>query len=353
MTDKSTTPPIDDLPTLGHNQGPELEPLDIDDDEEDIASDLDTAEISSFTTLDAPDADVRAGVHVIIEAVKGLPNAPGVYRMIGVDDEVLYVGKARNLKKRVVNYTRAIGLSNRILRMTQATARMEFITTKTETEALLLEANLIKRLRPRFNVLLRDDKSFPYILISGDHAAPMLAKHRGARDRKGQYFGPFASAGAVKRTIDALQKAFLVRTCTDSIYESRTRPCLLHQIKRCAAPCTGEISLPDYAMMVQEAQDFLSGKSAAVKEHMAQEMSAASDAWDFERAARFRDRLAALSHVSSHQGINPVGVEEADLFAAYEEGGQICVQVFFFRTGQNWGNHAFFQRLIRAWSCPR
>nr|WP_281380101.1 excinuclease ABC subunit UvrC [Prosthecomicrobium pneumaticum] len=278
-----------------------------------------------------------------------MPNAPGVYRMFDAEENVLYVGKARNLKKRVANYVK-VGQSNRIARMVQATATMEFVTTRTETEALLLEANLIKRLRPRFNVLLRDDKSFPYILITGDHEAPQLVKHRGARSRKGDYFGPFASAGAVNRTVTAMQRAFLIRTCTDSVYETRTRPCLLHQIKRCSAPCTGEIALDDYAELVREAKGFLSGKSTAIRGQLAAEMEAAAAELDFERAAIYRDRIAAMSHVQGHQGINPQGVEEADVFAVHQAGGQTCIQVFFFRTGQNWGNHAYFPRADKSLS---
>ncbi|MBB5572063.1 MULTISPECIES: excinuclease ABC subunit UvrC [Rhizobium] len=284
------------------------------------------------------------GAELIAEFVKRLPNNPGVYRMFNENGDVLYVGKARSLKKRVANYAMGRVHSNRIARMVRETANMEFVTTRTETEALLLEANLIKRLRPRFNVLLRDDKSFPYILITGDHRAPAIFKHRGARARKGEYFGPFASAGAVGRTINSLQRAFLIRTCTDSVFETRTRPCLLYQIKRCSGPCTYEISDQGYAELVQEAKDFLSGKSQNVKAHMAEAMNAAAEDLDFERAAVYRDRLAALSHVQSHQGINPAGVEEADVFAIHHEGGISCIQVFFFRTGQNWGNRAYFPK---------
>ncbi|WFU10057.1 excinuclease ABC subunit UvrC [Rhizobium sp. CB3090] len=284
------------------------------------------------------------GAELIAEFVKRLPNNPGVYRMFNEDGDVLYVGKARSLKKRVANYAMGRVHSNRIARMVRETANMEFVTTRTETEALLLEANLIKRLRPRFNVLLRDDKSFPYILITGDHRAPAIFKHRGARARKGEYFGPFASAGAVGRTINSLQRAFLIRTCTDSVFETRTRPCLLYQIKRCSGPCTREISDEGYAELVQEAKDFLSGKSQNVKAHMAEAMNAAAEDLDFERAAVYRDRLAALSHVQSHQGINPAGVDEADIFAIHHEGGISCIQVFFFRTGQNWGNRAYFPK---------
>jgi excinuclease ABC subunit C len=284
------------------------------------------------------------GAELIAEFVKHLPNGPGVYRMFNEAGDVLYVGKARSLKKRVGNYAQGRVHSNRITRMVRETTHMEFVTTRTETEALLLEANLIKRLRPRFNVLLRDDKSFPYILITGDHRAPAIFKHRGARARKGDYFGPFASAAAVGRTINSLQRAFLLRTCTDSVFETRTRPCLLYQIKRCSGPCTHEVSDEGYAELVREAKDFLSGKSQNVKSAIAMQMAEASEDLDFERAAVYRDRLAALSHVQSHQGINPASVEEADVFAIHHEGGLSCIQVFFFRTGQNWGNRAYFPK---------
>jgi excinuclease ABC subunit C len=280
----------------------------------------------------------------VAAALRTLPNAPGVYRMIGRGGDVLYVGKARSLKKRVASYARLAGQSARLARMIAATASMDFVRTETETEALLLEANLIKRLRPRFNVLLRDDKSFPYILIAEDHAAPAIMKHRGARRRKGAYFGPFASAGAVDRTVNALQRAFLIRSCSDAVFESRTRPCLLFQIKRCSAPCTGEIAPADYAMLVEEAKAFLSGASRRVKAELAAEMEEAASALDFERAAIARDRLAALSHIQAHQGINPRGVDEADVFSVHQEGGLTAIQVFFFRTGQNWGNRAYFPR---------
>jgi len=311
----------------------------------------DTPETDPPTDSDPGAGDIAAvkGVEVIAREVKRLPNGPGVYRMLDENGDVLYVGKARSLKKRVTSYTRLQGQSNRIMRMILATAAMEFVVTKTEPEALLLEANLIKRLRPRFNVLLRDDKSFPYILVTGDHEAPAIVKHRGARKRKGDYFGPFASAGAVDRTINALQKAFLIRTCSDSYYENRTRPCLQYQIKRCAGPCTGEIAGADYAGLVSEAKAFLSGRSQLIKEQMAAQMEAASADLEFERAAIYRDRLAALSHVQAHQGINPQTVEEADVFAIFQEGGQSCVQVFFFRTGQNWGNRAYFPKADKSW----
>ncbi len=294
--------------------------------------------------VDGLDETGLTGADLIGEFVKRLPNSPGVYRMLNKDGEVMYVGKARSLKKRVSNYAQGRLHSNRLTRMVRETVHMEFVTTRTEVEALLLEANLIKRLRPRFNVLLRDDKSFPYILITGDSRAPALYKHRGARARKGDYFGPFASASAVGRTINSLQRAFLLRTCTDSVFESRTRPCLLYQIKRCSGPCTHEISDEGYGELVRQAKDFLSGRSQNVKESIARAMNEAAEELDFERAAVFRDRLAGLSHVQSHQGINPAGVEEADIFAIHHEGGLSCIQVFFFRAGQNWGNQAYFPK---------
>jgi excinuclease ABC subunit C len=286
----------------------------------------------------------KIGAELIQALVKRLPNAPGVYRMMNAAGDVLYVGKARSLKKRVTNYAQGRFHTNRIGRMVAQTAAMEFVVTRTETEALLLEANLIKRLRPRFNVLLRDDKSFPYILITGDHRAPGIFKHRGAHSRKGDYFGPFASAGAVGRTINSLQKAFLLRSCTDSVFETRTRPCLLYQIKRCSGPCTKEISPEGYLDLVAEAKSFLSGRSQRVKGEISAAMQRASEALDFETAAILRDRLAALSHVQSHQGINPQSLEEADVFAIHQEGGQACIEVFFFRTGQNWGNRSYFPK---------
>ncbi|PZV33316.1 excinuclease ABC subunit UvrC [Mesorhizobium kowhaii] len=302
----------------------------------------------AFTAIDwtphAGDAEGMVGAEVIQTLVKRLPNAPGVYRMMNAAGDVLYVGKARSLKKRVTNYAQGRFHTSRIGRMVRETSTMEFVVTRTEIEALLLEANLIKRLRPRFNVLMRDDKSFPYILLTGDHVSPGIYKHRGARSRKGDYFGPFASAGAVGRTINSLQRAFLLRSCTNSFYENRTRPCLLYQIKRCAGPCTGEVSHEDYAELVGEAKDFLSGRSQKVKTEISAAMQQASEDLDFERAAIYRDRLAALSHVQSHQGINPATVDEADVFAIHQEGGQVCIQVFFFRTGQNWGNRAYFPK---------
>ncbi len=324
-------------------------------DDTEIDDDDDSAEETAFTQPVASTADIEwnespgvtpglKGAEVIQAFVRHLPNQPGVYRMMNEAGDVLYVGKARSLKKRVTNYAQGRGHSNRIVRMVRDTANMEFVTTRTETEALLLEANLIKRLKPRFNVLMRDDKSFPYILITADHAAASIHKHRGARARKGDYFGPFASAGAVGRTINALQRAFLLRTCTDSTYDSRTRPCLLYQIKRCSGPCTGEISPEGYGELVREAKDFLSGRSQLVKSQLGTAMQDASAELDFERAAVYRDRLSALSHVQSHQGINPQTVEEADVFAIHHDAGMACIQVFFFRTGQNWGNRAYFPK---------
>ncbi len=282
------------------------------------------------------------GREVIVDAVKRLPGSPGVYRMLNKSGDALYVGKARNLKKRVTAYTQIGKLPERLRRMVAETTQLEVVTTNTEVEALLLEINLIKRLMPRYNVLLRDDKSFPYILITGDHPAPQIAKHRGARTRKGDYYGPFASAGAVHRTITVLQRAFLLRSCNDSVYSSRTRPCLLHQIKRCSAPCTNRISLSDYGQLVDQARDFLSGKSRDVQSRLGADMQQASDNLDFERAAALRDRLRALAHVQAHQDINVAEIKDADVIAAYQAGGQTCVQVFFFRAGSNFGNRGYF-----------
>ena len=305
-------------------------------------------EIEETPEVEATPQKLATGMAVIRAFWETLPGSPGVYRMLNPDGEVLYVGKARNLKARVSAYARGDAPNNRIARMIAETAEMEFVTTTTETEALLLETNLIKQLKPRYNVLMRDDKSFPFILITGDHAAPQILKHRGARNRKGNYFGPFASAQAVGRTLNALQRAFLLRSCADSVYENRSRPCLLHQIKRCAAPCTGEVSLEDYGLLVDEAKAFLSGKSGTIREKLGVEMMAAADDLDFERAARLRDRLSGLSTVQASQDINPAGVEEADVFAVHAEAGQFCIEVFFFRTGQNWGNKAYFPRADRA-----
>ncbi len=284
------------------------------------------------------------GADLIADYVKRLPDKPGVYRMIGEDGEILYVGKAKSLKKRVTSYTKLGGHSNRIMRMITLTRSMEFVVTEAETESLLLEANLIKQLKPKFNVLLRDDKSFPHILIATDHEVPELAKHRGAQKRKGHYFGPFASAGAVNRTLNTLQKAFLLRSCSDSVYESRTRPCMQHQIKRCSAPCVDLISPVQYNNLVQDAVDFLKGKNRDIQETMSKQMDEAAETLDFELAASLRDRIRALTFVQGTQDINPGTVTDADVFGLHMQGGQACVQVFFFRAGQNWGNHAYFPR---------
>ncbi len=288
------------------------------------------------------------GAAVIARHAKTAPAGPGVYRMIDAKGEVLYIGKARHLKKRVQSYARGQGHNNRIARMVADTASMEFVTTPTEMEALLLEANLIKRLKPRYNVVLRDDKSFPFILIARDHQFPQILKHRGARSRKGDYFGPFASAGAVGRTINTLQRAFLLRSCSDGYFETRVRPCLLYQIKRCSAPCTGEATEEEYAALVDEALRFLTGESDEVKRRLHKLMDEASLRQDYERAASFRDRLTALSHVQSHQGVNPESVRDADVFAAHQDAGQTAIQVFFFRTGHNWGNRAYFPRADKS-----
>ena len=317
-------------------------------DEDDEALLPEVAEEAIETVAEGP---LAAGHAAIENAVKLAPTSPGVYRMLNAAHDVLYVGKAKNVRKRLSSYARVSAPQPaRILRMIAATVAVEIISTSTETEALLLEANLIKQLRPRFNVQLRDDKSFPYILITGDHWAPQILKHRGAQTRPGQYFGPFASAGAVNRTITALQRAFLVRSCTDGFFESRTRPCLLYQIRRCAGPCTGEIDFPGYTELVREAKDFLSGRSRLVKQELAGEMEKASAELEFETAALYRDRLAALSAIQSQQGINPRTVEEADVFAIHQEGGYSCVEVFFFRTGQNWGNRAYFPRAEKSFT---
>src|SRR5256714_12344045 len=280
---------------------------------------------------------LASGAAAIQRYAKLAPKAPGVYRMIDAKGEVLYVGKAKSIRKRIVSYAREAGHTARIMRMIAATATIEFVSTTTETEALLLEANLIKRLRPRFNVLLRDDKSFPYILITAGETPPMIMKHRGARTKPGEYYGPFASAQAVHRTITALERAFLIRSCTDTVYESRTRPCLLHQIKRCSAPCTGEISHNDYAELVREAKSFLSGKSRAVKEELAGEMERASGALDFGRAAIYRDRLAPPSALPARQGIQPRGVEDAARVGGAPPRGDSCVVVVFFRPRSDLG----------------
>lgn len=295
-----------------------------------------------------PHSGLAAGIAVVQAHLATLPGAPGVYRMLGDRGEPLYVGKARNLRKRVANYASPAKLPIRLQRMIAATRSMEFVTTHTEVEALLLELNMIKRLKPRYNVLLRDDKSFPYVLIPGDHEFPQVIKHRGAQARKGRYFGPFASAGAVNRTIVTLQRAFLLRNCSDNVFASRTRPCLQYQIKRCSAPCAGKIGAPEYTALVEQAHDFLAGHSGQVQSRIALEMQQASDDLEFERAAVLRDRINALSHVRAHQDINVQGITDADVIALHQEAGQSCVQVFFFRDGRNYGNRAFFPSQSKA-----
>ncbi|MBL3560327.1 excinuclease ABC subunit UvrC, partial [Rhodovulum sulfidophilum] len=298
-----------------------------------------------MTPTEDSEAAPRPRGHACIQSyLATLDNSPGVYRMLDAESRVLYVGKARNLRKRVSNYAKPSGHSGRIARMISETASMMFLTTRTETEALLLEQNLIKQLKPRYNVLLRDDKSFPNILVAKDHRFPQIRKHRGAKTGKGAYFGPFASAGAVNRTLNQLQKAFLLRNCSDAMFESRTRPCLLYQIKRCSGPCVGRISEAGYAAAVRDAEDFLKGKSSGLQEALAAEMQAASEAMEFERAAGLRDRIRALTQVQSVQGINPRGVAEADVIALHMEGGQACVQVFFIRAHQNWGNRDYYPK---------
>ncbi|MBO0752922.1 MAG: excinuclease ABC subunit UvrC [Bradyrhizobiaceae bacterium] len=327
------------------NLDPEIEPTD--DEEEAQLPDL--PEDGGMGPGPPPEeARLGAGRSVINEFAARAPERPGVYRMISAGGDVLYVGKAKNIRKRVLSYARATGQVTRIARMVAATVSIEFVTTATETEALLLEANLIKRLRPRFNVLLRDDKSFPYILITTGERPAQICKHRGARNREGDFFGPFAAVNAVNRTITALERAFLLRSCSDTVFDSRSRPCLLYQIKRCSGPCTSEISAADYEELVREAKAFLSGRSHAVREELAREMDQAAAALDFERAAVLRDRLAALSAVQARQDINPRDIEEADAFAVHQDGGFFSIEVFFFRAGQNWGNRAYFPRADRT-----
>lgn len=296
------------------------------------------------------DIEPLTGAPRIAAYLKTLPDAPGVYRMLDAKGDVLYVGKAKSLKKRVSSYARGVPHSDRLTRMIAETAEMIFVTTASETEALLLESNLIKRLKPRYNVSYRDDKSFPNILLREDHPFPQLLKHRGAKTTKGIYFGPFASAGAVNRTLNTLQRAFLLRSCSDSVFDSRTRPCLLFQIKRCSAPCVERIDEAGYADLVHEAEQFLSGKSRSVQAALAKDMNTAAEALDFERAARLRDRIRAMGHIQQHQGVNPSTFSDADVFAAYTEGGHTCIQVFFFRAGQNWGNRPYFPRADRELS---
>jgi excinuclease ABC subunit C len=341
-----------DLPPDGLTAAADVDPATSTAEEDDEARLPEATEETIEETTEPPAEGTLAVGHAAIEnAVRLAPTSPGVYRMLNAGHDVLYVGKAKNVRKRLSSYARVNApLPARILRMIAATVTVEIISTTTETEALLLEANLIKQLRPRFNVQLRDDKSFPYILITGDHWAPQILKHRGAQSRPGRYFGPFANAGAVNRTITALQRAFLIRSCTDGFFESRTRPCLLYQIRRCSGPCTREIDFPGYTELVREAGDFLSGRSHDVKKQLAGEMEKASAELEFETAALYRDRLAALSAIQSQQGINPRTVEEADVFAIHQEGGHSCVEVFFFRTGQNWGNRAYFPRAEKSFT---
>jgi len=301
-------------------------------------------EQSAFVEDGASTGPTRSGHLVIRDYLRRLDNRPGVYRMLDARGAVLYVGKARELKKRVSAYAKPTGHSSRIGRMIADTASMMFLTTETETEALLLEQNLIKQLKPRYNVLARDDKSFPNILVSREHPFPQIRKHRGRKAEKGNYYGPFASAGAVNRTLNQLQKVFLLRNCSDATFDSRTRPCLLYQIKRCSAPCVGHISEADYAALVRDAERFLQGKTTKVQSKLAEEMGRASDAMEFERAAALRDRIRALTQVQGTQGINPASTAEADVVALHMEGGQACVQVFFIRANQNWGNRDYYPR---------
>ena len=297
-----------------------------------------TPKAAKFSSAGVP----AAGATVIDGYLKTLPSAPGVYRMINTKGDVLYVGKAKNLKKRVASYTRPDRQPNRTRRMIAETASMEFVTTHTEAEALLLEANLIKRYRPRYNILLRDDKSFPSILLTGDHAFPQVLKHRGAESRKGNYYGPFASVWAVNEALATLQRAFLLRSCTDTVFANRTRPCLLHQIKRCSAPCVGRISEAEYGASVEHARAFLAGGSQKIQRHFARLMQDASDAEEYEKAAGYRDRIRALTRIQAHQDINLKGVGDADVIGTHQAGGQTCIQVFFFRAGANFGNRAYF-----------
>jgi excinuclease ABC subunit C len=297
-------------------------------------------------------ADIPTGHEVIKDYLRSIDGSPGVYRMLDGKARVLYVGKARNLKARVSSYARPTGHSARIARMISETATMMFLTTKTETEALLLEQNLIKQLKPRYNVLLRDDKSFPNIHVATDHGFPQIKKHRGARKEKGAYYGPFASAGAVNRTLNQLQRVFLLRNCSDAMFESRTRPCLLFQIKRCSGPCVGRISESEYATSVSDAERFLAGRSTDIQERLASDMQAASADMEFERAATLRDRIKALTQVQTTQGINPRTVSEADVIALHTDSGQACVQVFFIRANQNWGNHDYYPRLSMDVEAP-
>ena len=302
-------------------------------------------------TEETPDSQLKAAALIADEARRA-PDKPGVYRMYGEDGSCLYVGKAKSLKKRIVQYAQGRFHTQRIGLMVAQTRSMELVVTASETEALLLESNFIKKLKPRFNVVLRDDKSFAELMIRRDHRAPQVRKHRGAHTTPGDYFGPFASTWAVNRTLNTLQKAFLLRSCSDSVYETRTRPCMLHQIKRCSAPCTGLISLEDYGELVTEAEQFLRGKSRAVIGRLSKEMQAASDEMDFEQAARVRDRIRALSAISMENSVSADSVAEGDVFALHSDGGQACVQVFFYRAGQNWGGRAYFPRVDKTDTDP-
>jgi excinuclease ABC subunit C len=304
-------------------------------------------ELSDSPLSPVMDGPLTVGVAVIVRTLETMPASPGVYRMLNAKGDPLYVGKAKNLKKRVVAYTHPDRQSLRIQRMIAETASMEVVTTHTEVEALLLESNLIKKLAPRYNILLRDDKTFPHILVTADHDWPQILKHRGARSRKGEYFGPFASAGAVNQTLSALQRAFLLRSCSDSVFASRTRPCLLFQIKRCSAPCVERISREDYLALVEEARAFLSGQSQRIQKDAAARMVAASEAMDYEQAALYRDRIRALAKIQAHQDINPADVAEADVVALHQAGGQSCLQVFFFRSGCNYGNRSYFPQHVQ------
>jgi len=307
---------------------------------------------SSGPGSDAAAPTLAGGIDIIRDQLRTCPTAPGVYRMMNGRGDVLYVGKAKSLRKRVTSYTNPVRQSTRILRMVAETASMEFVTTHTEAEALLLEANLIKRYAPRYNILLRDDKSFPAILLTADHQFPQVLKHRGARARKGSYFGPFASAWAVNQTLTVLQRAFLLRSCTDAVFASRTRPCLLHQIKRCSAPCVGRIGQEEYATLVQQARAFLSGDSQSVQQALAARMQEASDNLAFERAAQYRDRIRALTSVQAHQDIHLEGIDSVDVISAHQAGGQTCIEVFFYRGGRNYGNRAYFPAHAREDDAP-
>ena len=296
--------------------------------------------------------DPPKGVAVIEAAMATMPGNPGVYRMLDRKGEALYVGKARNLKRRVLNYTQIARLGERLRRMVSETVSMEIVTTHTEAEALLLEANLIKRLKPRYNILLRDDKSYPWLMLTEDHPYPQIAKHRGAHTRQGTYHGPFASAWAVNQTVTAMQRVFLLRSCADTVFANRARPCLLYQIKRFSAPCVERISREDYGKLIAQAKSFLAGKSAAVQQELAAEMETAAEALEFERAAAIRDRIRGLTFVQGNDVVNPASLEDADIVAAWQIAGQTCVQVFFIRGGRNYGNRAFYPTHGRAEEAP-